>query len=785
MPQENVSYSYDLAKITSIGKVTIDLKNVNELIPITFEEDSEGQVVFEENGKNILITAYKMRNDVYTMVETVEKEGSNKFIQTTYKYDTQKGDWVEQRHKTVSTSAETEYYKNGVLLDDDPGEYDTTSPDPKKTFGTITIKNGNLVKENGAVSLSGDSFTTVDNLLAYNFEAVHKGNKFTGTFYNEHANSTEKNETFNLGTGEDSVLFTDNDGDMISFGTDNVILNDKETVSLSFGHKGDATDFDYSYNANDATITATTEHEMNYYKLVTTVKKITQGEDSGKYHVTQTLYNVNETWTGFETDGEDITDEILSAAEVKESNFKNQTLYYTITDGESSYSTKKIKEFDEKTYTTDSVTIKNYMKLANSEAVTTDITLGEEEAASLYDLLQTVASQGSSEKDVKQKLTGTFLDEHFFTAKKNDTVTTGSGEDTIYSSAGKDTITLDGNGSKTFDASDLTGDTTIKFAKGALGTTSGELEIPGADLEISNIGDFKLYTKSGNNLVIQSQAEIDNDSFVDTSITVTDYFKNEYIANHTTVDESLLDFESNEENANHLTVYQNTAKQTGSAYNDDIYAQSKTKTIAAGEGNNIINQYVTQGSEKAKALTVTAGSGNDTYYLNDFDGTVDITDLGGVDKLIITAGGEELEFGTNNLTAIFNVMAKDKTAKAKDDINTLKFISVDFNSDNKSPKDSIKYLANIHNYFENDANHDYTAGTGRIETISIGSAPDADVFNAESLATIKAAVVQWLEDNSGKGYTSAFDVVNKGNGEDMLALLQVYQENYTPIDNNL
>ena len=82
------SYSYDLkSDKKKFGNVTINAKNIKAATPITFSNDIEGQVVRAESGKNVVITAYDLKDDVYTRVTTTLNETTKKYEQKTYKYD--------------------------------------------------------------------------------------------------------------------------------------------------------------------------------------------------------------------------------------------------------------------------------------------------------------------------------------------------------------------------------------------------------------------------------------------------------------------------------------------------------------------------------------------------------------------------------------------------------------------------------------------------------------------------------------------------------------------------
>ena len=170
-------------------------------------------------------------------------------------------------------------------------------------------------------------------------------------------------------------------------------------------------------------------------------------------------------------------------------------------------------------------------------------------------------------------------------------------------------------------------------------------------------------------------------------ITVKDYFKGE-TRPEVLVGGEELDFTAAGDDS--LFVASNSSKITGTEYNEEIYAGQKTKTIAAGDGNNYIEQYYdpensSKNKQHGQVLSITAGKDSDTYILNDLERTVDITDKGGADILNINSDvqfvlepGEEPIIGNDYLTAIFDVLSDKEDAKAgkKADFNKLQFVRV-------------------------------------------------------------------------------------------------------------
>ena len=628
---------------------------------------------------------------------------------------------------------------------------------------TIVLKN---FGKTGDVSIFAGTGSIAD-LTTEEYEVTGK-KSFTGSRLNEKAWSSSMNETFNLGTGHDEVIFH-NDLLGLSFGKDTVTVNSGESLNLDFGVVPEDIYLSYNKKGNNLVINANTVHEMDYKKVtITGATKVTEGEHKGQWTYTEEVSEydfVKKEW-GNPTDG---------TIKFSDKKVKNGTTYNTYTDGElTATSSKEQKNFDVYTTSIDSAaTLKNYFKVGNEASVTKNNVLLSND---LVDV-DGIGVLGYATADKNQTLTGNFLNNTFNTGRKNDTVKTGAGEDLINASAGKDKVTIDGFGEKYFEGNKLAdGKTTITFAKGAMAYTEGAVSEAKTSLYIDDmIDEHTTFTKSGNDLVVNKFTPIDDDEFAEGSVTVSNYFKTDYVAENTWFEDfggdeyyyRTLDFTT--EGDDYLTVVGNSKKLTGSAYNDIIVAGKKTTTINAGDGNNRITQ-----SDEGQIATFNAGKDNDTYNIVDLNTTIDINDKGGTDTLnvIFDEAPED-----DKLVALFDVK-KDSSTKSKkyDDFTTMRFATKDnIAAELEAEKfDGLSMSLEIKNYF----GENYENGSGKIEYINYdGKAVTVDV-NA-----IVSGVQSWLSDAyKTKGYTSAFDVLKKGDVADITTLVAIYDTNTVVAD---
>ena len=775
MAMADTIYSYDLTSDKKkFGNVTIDAKNIKTTTPITFSNDIAGQVVRAESGKNVVITAYDLKDDVYTMVKTTFNETTKKYEQTTYKYDgsvTGDDKWVLQgKAKIVNALAETKYYKNGE--DYTGSTYVSQSVNPKKVLGKITIKNGDNFGEGGSITLTDKEFTSAQNLFASNlvYDAIHKGNKYTGTFLKEEVSSTKANETFALGTGLDKITFADR------FGKDTVTLAKGATLTLDYTAPSSVTGsvssvIAWSQKGNDALLTATVKHTYsNFAKIVTTVAKKaeTTGDNAGKYKVTTTTYSVDTTGTKWAKTGTAVETYVA-----KENLPKAGTAYTATKDGVStSVTAAEIKGFNtEVVETLGTATMKNYFKNAEAGAVT----VGSQTLAQIFQSTGGhYAIDGIAKKN--NTLKGTFLNDVITGAEKNDKITTGAGADIINATAGKDTITIDGVGAKTLNLANLAGATTVSFGKKAMSThdvTTSEgdnavtTKVADTTLNVNGTGEF---SKSGNNLVVTTENGL---------LTVSNFLKTDYVADNTTFGGSTFEVLNSQYGTSDYKyqLVQKGAKSTSAvkftdtAYNDDMIGGVKKDTFnfvnggydrAFGDaGNDTYNVKVSdEQSDKKSYIYINDTEGNDTYNVKNWNESVYINDEAGdkdvlaFDKSMkvgyvfdVASGAKDAtKFGSGeNLTAIVG----DGKLESEGSI---------FFYDSSADIDlSGMYNVNVKDFYsviseEGAKKGTYAYGEGYIETVKVGKS----TIDFSHLDEIRSQVANFL---SNTKYATAYDLL--------------------------
>lgn len=767
------SYSYDLkSDKKKFGNVTINAKNIKAATPITFSNDIEGQVVRAESGKNVVITAYDLKDDVYTRVTTTLNETTKKYEQKTYKYDNSvTGDdkWVQQgRTRIVNASAETKYYKNGE--DYTGSSYVSQSVNPKKVLGKITIKNGDNFGEGGSITLTDKEFTSAQNLFDSNlaYYAIHKGNKYTGTFLKEEVSSTKANETFALGTGLDKITFADR------FGKDTVTLAKGATLTLDYTAPNAVTAgtnnavIAWSQKGNDALLTATVKHTYsNFAKIVTTVAKKaeTTGEHKNQYKVTTTTYGVDSTGKKWAKTGTAVETYVA-----KENLPKAGTAYTATKDGVStSVTAAEIKGFNtEVVETLGTATMKNYFKNAEAGAVT----VGSQTLAQIFQSTDGhYAIDGIAKKN--NTLKGTFLNDVITGAEKNDKITTGAGADIINATAGKDTITIDGVGAKTLNLANLAGATTVSFGKKAMSThdvTTSEgdnavtTKVADTTLNVNGTGEF---SKSGNNLVVTTENGL---------LTVSNFLKTDYVADNTTFGGStfkVLNSQYGTPDYKYQLVQKgakstSAVKFTDTAYNDDMIGGVKKDTFnfvnggydrAFGDaGNDTYNVKVSDKQNVKSYIYINDTEGNDTYNVKNWNESVYINDEAGDNDVLafdksmkvgyvfdVASGAKDAtKFGSGqNLTAIVG----DGKLESEG--------SIFFYDSSADIHLSDMYNVQVKDFYTIGTGDDagkYSQGAGYIETVKVGKS----TIDFSHLDEIRSQVADFL---SNTKYATAYDLL--------------------------
>lgn len=413
-------------------------------------------------------------------------------------------------------------------------------------------------------------------------------------------------------------------------------------------------------------------------------------------------------------------------------------IYYTVKGNDLVVHSRSVLDIED-SYT---INLNNYFKKADKIVISGDIT--QNDIIKYFN--ETYYNYQDSDKPLSIK--DTLLTETIIGGNRDDKITSAGGDDKIYGGKGNDTINLS-NGSKTIYFNKEDGNDIVSVSKNA----SATLNMYDGD-EILGL----IYTKSGNNLVINRMIDDEYDETgkytkdLTDSVTIKNYFSNSgnvtssYTDLHGYLQTEINDFV----NSGALSLYgSDTVKNTinGTKYNDCIYAGNKTTKITAGEGTNVIIQ-----SQNGDNLTVTSGKGNDTYTLKDLTKKVTITDNGGNDSLTVDADttGYSQHY-------IFDVKAdgtlKDNSLKIiytnDERYNNNSFFAYDIENNKQNFTKTYMYdeSVKINNFFIKDGR----TGTGVIENMP------ADIdFNK-----VRQDVASWLNANN---FASVSDFFNKGAG---------------------
>lgn len=645
-------------------KFAYDVKEAVECLK--FLNDINGQVVFGESGKNVVVTAYATQEVTYQKVETTIssvkiKKGKyrgkfecvTKIYKATYDdggnvtgyedgavvkttYVSKKGDdttvttyqTVNSANKVIVTSAEENTGDNQVIVN------------KGKVLGTVTYTNGDKCDDLRLVNADG----TFD-LINTPYAPVKKKNSYTGTWLQEQVASTSANETFSLGVNR-----SDLDPDVITY--DLASKHGKDTVTLS---KGSLVDIDLendggviktfakSKKNTDVTMSLgkTSDYDENpdYTKQIMTVTK----KSGDEYKVTTIEYSwEDDEYVEISKDSEIWPYESV----VLVGKYMKQTYGVDLHVGTNIYyldDSRFMYQGGESALAR--ITFKNYLKNAEDSVM-----IGDESLKTLLENAKGVGILGNRELNKNQTLAGTFLNEQFYGGKKNDTITTGTGDDMVYLSKGTDTISVNGSGSKSIyfynDESEewlALGATTVKFAKGtsfAIPTEEEPLADGKTSLNIAGVAgkeDFSYgFVKSGNDLTLDSDAVAkfynqlgENIPYTKQTLTIKDFFAENGAINGTIFGYSQEDghppvtFDDM-----HLPVFQfgnakKANKMSDTKYQDMIVggAQADKFTvthgdaqIVGGKGNDTIS--IKEGAEGTVNVLQTVGAGNDTLSID-------------------------------------------------------------------------------------------------------------------------------------------------------------------------
>ena len=633
-------------------KEVIDLKNYTEPQIMEFKGDIAGQIVTTEKGNDIVVTAYNTQKVTYQKVETIyntEKiksgKNKNKYACTTLTYkaildedgnvtgyeDEPSGTKITYVKKLSSNSIEYQILnaKNKIIETSSEAMLDANEiiVDKGSVLGTVTYKNGNLTPDGAQVSITGDINTNdIENILTHVYAPVKSKNTYKGSWLNEEVSSSSKNETFTLGTGENTINFDMKEKQ----GKDTVNLVKDGKFVLNFNNADDVTST-YARSGNNIVIKESTAPDFagdQYSKCVLVITK-----SGSKYDVVSTLYSWND-----ETGEYDIPSEpsswSWSAAEFKEvqESYKKYEGINLVVGTNSWYQDSDYNIYTATGENIGQITLKNYLKNAQD-----NVFIGGNSLKEILEDTVGVGIFGNKDATKKQKLNGTFLNEKIYGGNKNDTIKTGSGNDIVYVSSGKDTISIDGDGAKIINyvGDDFKlGNTEISFKKGLnYGLTEGR-----TSLDISKIynksGLDTYLVKSGNNLIIESDFEkmFENryeggkNNLSGSKVAIKDFFKNEDITKNTIfayddeTTETIDDIETtllqvgNLKKANKLSDTKYNDMLLGGKKADKFTVSNGNTQIIADAGNDTIN--VTKDAKNMLNVIRVVGDGNDVLNID-------------------------------------------------------------------------------------------------------------------------------------------------------------------------
>lgn len=382
------------------------------------------------------------------------------------------------------------------------------------------------------------------------------------------------------------------------------------------------------------------------------------------------------------------------------------------------------------------VTLKNYFDHPDAT-----IKVGMTDLRNILNSINEFKNITATDMNKSQTEKGTLLNETFTGSNQADKIYTGAGDDTINPNGGNDKIYINGNGTKTINLSNTDGNNTVYDSYKA----------DQLNLNFTN-SDAVFYIKSGNNLIVQGYTGNFDDPNPTTNITLNNWFKkNCKLAVTVKSSSNTTDFKSDLDSGKRKLYVPPAKTMTGSNYGDNIYAGMYTKNIDAKGGNNFIEVL---NVDINATVNIKAGTGNDTYQIDQPRETHIISDAGGNDKLVLTDS-------KSGYKMFFNV-----TKSGKADTTMHLFSTNNWSVSNIAKNKKIKDTATIKNYLTSDKQE----GKGYIETIKINGS--GETLSLE-LNTVASQVASWLT-TGGRNYNSAIDVIKSGNETDINALLQMY-----------
>ena len=291
---------------------------------------------------------------------------------------------LNSKNKVIATCANSVLGENKTIVDD------------KNVLVNYTFRNG---KDSvNTVSLKTDLNDNSNNLVNAVFDALKSGNNYKGSWLKEKADSTEKNETFALGTNKDTINYDLSK----THGKDTVTLVKGADLTLNFTN-AIGTQKVYSKKGNDIIMELRTQDYTgsDYKKVILTAAR----HSAGWVDVDRDIYVWNEGQQDYVFSShswQDYTD--------AQFNTLQQTLGVTIDIGENMFFVEHYGEenaiWHEANASIGTVTFKNYIGLEENS-----VTIGDTSLKQIIEAKEGVGVLNYHNANKKQTVKGTFLNE--------------------------------------------------------------------------------------------------------------------------------------------------------------------------------------------------------------------------------------------------------------------------------------------------------------------------------------------------------------------------------------
>ena len=289
------------------------------------------------------------------------------------------------------------------------------------------------------VSLSVNDSELVNSVLRDTvFDVTPSGTDFKGYANNDKAVSTDANETFKLGEGQNTITFDTSK----NIGNDVVTLTRGEKLNLVFGDDVTVT---AQADGGNVVFTALSKTDNVYTKTVTAYTALT-GDNAGKYNKVVDVYNYDFTKTG-------------DAAWVKDTDNSTDTAVYTLVENETATNSTVIAKNGTATTETTFVKHDNMGTVTVKDIWNKDVT-GESDFENVgltvtvndtvTDWKEFVSSYDGEYFTVESKnkaITGTYKDELAVSTEDGEKINLGTGDDKVVfrGDFGSDTVTVNKN----------------------------------------------------------------------------------------------------------------------------------------------------------------------------------------------------------------------------------------------------------------------------------------------------------------------------------------------------